>query len=114
MPDPGRFLPLRPDVFTILLTLLDGDTHGYGIIKRAQAEGGRRGQLQPGALYRLLRELLSEGLVEEVQAPAGEPSSDERRRYYHITPFGKAVAKAEAQRMEMLVGASRQRRLLKG
>lgn len=114
MPDPGRFLPLRPDVFTILLTLMDGDTHGYGIIKRARAEGPRRGQLQPGALYRLLRELQKEGLVEEAAPPAGDASADERRRYYHITTFGKAVARAEARRMEALVGASRQRRLLKG
>lgn len=111
--DPARFLPLRPDVFAILLTLLEGNTHGYGIIKRANA-GGRRGQLQPGALYRLLRQMLADELVEEVAAPRSESSTDERRRYYRITTAGKAVARAEARRMEELVGVSRQRRLLGG
>jgi hypothetical protein len=57
---------------------------------------------------------LKQGLVEEVATPAGEQSLDERRRYYHITAFGRSVARAEARRMESLVGASRQRRLLKG
>lgn len=110
----SRFLPLRPDVFTILLTLLEGDTHGYGIIKRANADGASRGQLQPGALYRLMRQMLADELVEEVAAPRLESSTDERRRYYRITTTGKAVARAEARRMENLVGVSRQRRLLGG
>jgi DNA-binding PadR family transcriptional regulator len=111
-PDPIRYLPLRPDVFAILLTLLEGDTHGYGIIKRANAGAGRRGQLQPGALYRLLRQMLADDLVEEAPAPTSDPSTDERRRYYRITAFGRAVARAEARRMEGLVGVARHRRLL--
>lgn len=110
--DPARFLPLRHDVFEILLTLLEGETHGYGIIKRANAGVRRRGQLQPGALYRLLRQMLTDNLVEEVPAPKSNPSTDERRRYYRITTFGRSVARLEARRMEGLVGVARERRLL--
>lgn len=111
-PDPAAFLPLKPDVFTILLVLLDGDAHGYRMIKAADERAGRKGQLQPGALYRLLKQMLDNGLVDEVPAPDGEDARDDRRRYYGITPFGRAVARAEAGRMAELVGLSRQHRLL--
>ncbi len=110
--DPAVFLPLKPDVFAILLVLLEGDAHGYRMIKAAEERAGRKGQLQPGALYRLLRQMLDQDLVREVEAPAaGE--RDERRRYYRITPFGREVAEAEAERMAELVSLSRRHRLIK-
>ncbi len=110
--DPLAFLPLKPDVFTILLVLLDGDAHGYRMIKAADERTGRKGQLQPGALYRLLKQMLDHGLVVEVKAPDGDDAGDDRRRYYGITPFGREVASAEAMRMAELVGLSRKHRLL--
>jgi DNA-binding PadR family transcriptional regulator len=109
-PDPSRFLPLKADVFEILLVLLDGDAHGYRIIKAAGQRTGRKGQLQPGALYRLLRQLLDHGLVVEVDPPRGE-GGDERRRFYRITPFGRAVVRAEAQRLTDVLGVLRRHRL---
>jgi len=109
-----ELLPLRPDVFTILLVLLDGDCHGYGMIKAAEERQGRSGQLQPGALYRLLKQLLDEGLIEQLDAGDAPPDSDERRRYYRITPFGRDVAGAEARRMAELVEISARHRLLEG
>ncbi|HJO04314.1 MAG TPA: helix-turn-helix transcriptional regulator [Acidobacteriota bacterium] len=108
----ATFLPLRPDVFTILLVLLDGDCHGYGMIKAAEERQGRKGQLQPGGLYRLLKQLLDSGMVEQLPAGAAPADSDERRRYYRITPFGREVAAAEARRMAELVEMSARHRLL--
>ncbi len=116
MVDTDSLLPLKPDVFTVLLVLLEGDRHGYGMIKAAEARRGRKGQLQPGALYRVLRQMLDGGLIEQLAAgvtPAGEAKSgDERRRYYRITEFGREVAAAEAARMEELVMMSKQYDLL--
>ena len=109
-PHPAGFLPLKPDVFDILLVLLDGDAHGYKIIKAAGARGGRKGQLQPGGLYRLLRQLLDKGLVEEVDAPRGE-DADERRRFYRITAFGRQVVRAEGERLAGIIGTLRRYRL---
>jgi len=109
-PDPASFLPLKPDVFTILLVLLEGDAHGYRMIKAAEERAGRMGQLQPGALYRLLKQMLDSDLVQEVSPADG--AHDERRRYYRITPFGREVAQAEAERMAELVGLSRKHRLI--
>jgi hypothetical protein len=39
---------------------------------------------------------------------------DERRRYYRITPFGEAVARAEAERLSQLVRMAREQGLVKG
>lgn len=105
-------LPLKADVFTILLVLLDGDCHGYGMIKAAEERDGRKGQLQPGALYRLLKQLLDEGMIEEIPADEAPPDADERRRYYRITAFGRDVAAAEARRMAGLLEISARHRLL--
>ena len=114
MPTPNTesHLPLRPDVFTILLVLLEGARHGYGIIKDAEERQGRKGQLQPGALYRLLRQLLEDALIEEVPHSERPCGADERRRYYRITAFGREVAAAEARRMAELVELSSKHRLL--
>ena len=66
--------------------------------------------LHPGSLYRALARLLEDALILEVEA---RPSSgdDERRRYYQITPLGRAVARAEAERLRALVRAADDRAL---
>jgi DNA-binding PadR family transcriptional regulator len=111
-PDSQSFLPLRPDVFTILLVLLDGDCHGYAMIKAAEERQGRKGQLQPGALYRLLKQLLDAGMIAQLGENEAPPDADERRRYYRINAFGREVAAAEARRMAELVALSARHRLL--
>jgi hypothetical protein len=45
-------------------------------------------------------------LIETRDRPAPE-DDDERRRYYRITPFGRTVAKAEANRLMQLVRLAR-------
>ena len=112
MIDTDAYLPLRPDVFTILLVLLDADCHGYGMIKAAEERQGRPGQLQPGARYRLLKQLLDDDMIVQLDAVDAPADSDERRRYYRITAFGREVAAAEAQRMAQLVELSARHRLL--
>ena len=105
--DNASFLPLNPDVFDILLTLADGERHGYAILKAAEERRGRRGQLQPGALYRLLKQLRERGLVERLPASPVPEEGDSRRRYYRLTQLGREVAEAETRRMEELVALSR-------
>ena len=105
-------LPLNPDVFTILLVLLDSDCHGFQIIKIARDRTGRRGQLQPGGLYRLLKKMLEAKLIEELESNEVPENTDKRRRYYRITSHGREVAAAEARRMADLVQISRRHDLL--
>ena len=106
-PAAAALLPLKPDVFTILLVLAEREAHGYAMMRAAEDRAGRRGALQPGSLYRLLKNMLDAGLVEELDRRELPQGGDERRRYYRITPFGRDVAAAESLRMAALLRDSR-------
>lgn len=105
-------LPLKPVLFWILLVLVDGASHGYGMLKEIEARTDGRIRLEPGNLYRYLKKLLDSALIEEIDAPGDAPERDDRRRYYEITGLGRAVVGAEAARMRSLVRAAEDRALL--
>lgn len=100
-----RHLPLKPVVFHILLALAEGDLHGYGVIQSVRERSEGRIQLQTGPFYRHLRKLIDDGLVAEA---ADRPADDDPRRgaYYRLTPRGREVVCAEADRLAGLVSAS--------
>jgi DNA-binding PadR family transcriptional regulator len=112
-PGPGRadplqrHLPLRPAAFAALAALADGPAAGFEILERATEVAAGRPFLGPGTLYRLLRELRGEGLIERTAAPdeacGGE---DERRTYHELTPVGRAVLRAEAERLRRTLDAA--------
>jgi len=104
--DTRDHLPLKPADFHILLTLLDGPLHGYGIMKEVERESGGEVRLEIGSLYRLLGRLLNDGLLE-----MGD--GDGRRQYYSLSRLGRKVLKAEAQRLAGLVDLVRARKLLR-
>jgi len=115
MPDPRSpedLIPLRPVEFEVLLALSAGESHGYAIIKEAEGRFGGAGRVETGTLYRALRRLMSEGLVEPSERRPAPEADDERRRYFAITPFGAAVASAEARRLRAQVLVAKQRALL--
>jgi len=109
---PESHLPLAPATFQILLTLVDGECHGYAIMKEVaeRTEGAVR--LGPGTLYGALKRLLEGGLVEEGGERADPELGDERRRYYRLSKFGLRVARLEARRLDALVSAARQKKLI--
>ena len=108
--DPQSFLPLSPSMFHVMVSLADGDRHGYAIIKEVAERTGGAEKMGAGTLYTLIKRLLDDGLCEEVEGPSGE--SDSRRRYYRLTPLGRRVALAEARRLENAVSAARSSGLL--
>ena len=112
--DPDQLLPLRPVVFQVLLSLVDGERHGYAIVQDIAERSAARLQIEPGNLYRTLRFMLDEQLIEESERRPAAEQDDERRRYYRITRFGERVASAEAARLAELVADARARKLLKG
>ena len=106
-PLPEDHLPLAPDALFIMLALAAQPLHGYGIIRDVEERSEGRVLLQTGALYRTLRRLLTDGLIQECVRPPGVDSPDDRRRYYQPTAFGRAVVGAEVERMARLVRAAR-------
>jgi DNA-binding PadR family transcriptional regulator len=110
-PDVERRLPLKPLVFQILLTLADGERHGWALVREAQQRGGF-GRLMPGNFYRTLRAMLADGLIEQSADRPATAEDDERRRYFRLTALGEAVAAAEALRLEAVVLEARSKRLL--
>ncbi|HEY0752398.1 MAG TPA: PadR family transcriptional regulator [Ktedonobacteraceae bacterium] len=110
--DPEALLPLPVAAFHILLALTEGERHGYGIMQETARSSNGKIRLGPGTLYRSLRRLLTDGLIEEVDERPAPELDDERRHYYRLTPFGLRVARAEAQRLAALVHMAQARKLL--
>jgi DNA-binding PadR family transcriptional regulator len=94
--DPGSLLPLGSSAFQILLSLAEGERHGYSVAKAIEAATNGATRLRPGSLYRLLKQMVTDGWIAETE-------SDDRRRYYRLTPWGRKIAQAEAQRLRELV-----------
>lgn len=95
--------PLSPAVFHILLSLAEGERHGYALKREISRRTGGRLTLGPGMLYGSINKMLELGLIEESDRRPDAHLDDERRRYYRITPYGRKVAQAEAARMRELV-----------
>ena len=112
--NPDDLLPLKPVVFQVLLSLADGERHGYAIVQDIAERSSARMQIEPGNLYRTLHYMLAEALIEESDRRPAPGLDDERRRYYRITRFGYRVAAAEAARLLEVVADARARNLLKG
>jgi len=107
--DPLPFLPLTPAAFHVLLALADTPRHGYSILKEVEERTNGDVRLSTGTLYGLIKRFLDDELIVEL---AAEDDGHERRRPYRLTPFGRQVARAEAERLEELVAAARGVRLL--
>ena len=107
--DPLPFLPLTPAAFHVLLALADTPRHGYSILKEVEERTNGDVRLSTGTLYGLIKRFLDDELIVELPA---EDDGNERRRPYRLTPFGRQVARAEAERLEELVAAARGVRLL--
>src|SRR3954471_22469527 len=107
MDDLRSFLPLTPQQFHILLALTDGHLHGYAIIRDVAARTAGAVRLGTGTLYTALARLDGLGLVVESDARAA--ADDARRRYYRLTPLGRAVLAAETGRLDALVRHARRK-----
>ena len=100
---PEAFLPLKSNWFHILLSLVGGEQHGYGIMQDVLERSDGKVRLWPATLYGSLKRLIEEGLIaESAERPAPE-FDDARRRYYRLTPLGQRVLDLESDRLKELV-----------
>src|SRR5512147_3019601 len=100
---PADLTPLSQAVFHILLSLGEGERHGYALRREISLRTGGRLKPGPGVLYGSINKMLELGLIEESDDRPDPHLDDERRRYYRITAYGRKVAQAEAARMRDLV-----------
>ena len=108
-----KFDPLPSAAFQILLSLADGNLHGYGIMRRVEQQSNGRIRLGPGTLYSSIQALLEDGLIEEVDRSSDE-GGDERRRYYRLASSGRKQARIEAERLANLLRVARAKKILGG
>jgi DNA-binding PadR family transcriptional regulator len=113
--DPQTLLPLKHASYQVLLALGDGEAlHGYAIMQAIAELTGGRETILPGTLYAALARMVDEGLVEESAPRADEASGGPPRRYYQRTAFGRAVARAESERLRALLAVARAQKILGG
>src|SRR5215471_260863 len=105
--------PLTAAMFNVLLSLADGEKHGYAILKEVEEQTAGEVQLSTGTLYGIIKRLLTDGLIVESRNRPPADEDDQRRRYYDLTEDGRQVAVAEAVRMEKLLLRARSKRLIK-
>lgn len=110
--EPEEHLPLTPALFHVLLSLADGEKHGYAILKEVRQRTKGEVRLSTGTLYGIIKRLLSSGMIEECKRRPAADLDDARRRYYRLTRFGRQVATAEAERLEKMVATARAKDLL--
>jgi DNA-binding PadR family transcriptional regulator len=109
---PQKNLPLSPPAFAILLVLRDGEKHGYAIMREVNETTQGLVKLLPGTLYNLVKRMLDDGWIEELEERPDPRIDDERRRYYRLTGLGQQVVTLEAERLASMVSVAHQHGLL--
>ena len=106
--------PLPSAAFHILLSLADEDLHGYAIMRHVSDQTDGRMRMGPGTLYSSIQSLLEEGCIEEIAVREDATLGSERRRYYRLTPAGRKLARAEAERLGDLLRVARTKKIFRG
>jgi DNA-binding PadR family transcriptional regulator len=111
---PQEISPLTPAVFNILLSLADGEKHGYAIMLEVEANTAGQVKMGPGTLYGSIKRMLAAGLIAESDERPDPELDDQRRRYYRLTAYGQRILSAEAQRLAGQMAVVRAKGLLHG
>jgi DNA-binding PadR family transcriptional regulator len=113
--DSSSFIPLKQSNYRVLLALAAGEwLHGYAIMQAVSQMTDGRDAILPGTLYAALARMADEGLVEAREGPDDDASGGPKRRYYQLTSLGRAVARAESERLRALLDIAVAHRILPG
>ncbi len=86
---------------SVLMALLDGPSYGYQLLQRLPEYGFLRDEVPPGMIYRHLRQMEEEKLVESRWEAEG---SGPAKRVYVLTAEGGEVLEAWVAHMERKAG----------
>ena len=87
-------------VETMLLSVLAGrPNYGYAIVKELNARADGLLKFGEGTVYPILHRMEEKGLI---QASWEQTDSKRRRKYYAVTPKGKAALSENLQRWKLL------------
>lgn len=104
---------LSEPTFYILLSLVQGQKHGYAILKDVAGLSQGAVRLSTSTLYTALGRLLDQGLIERVpwEEFGNEAISHPGlpRKAYRLTSSGRNTLETGARRMEMQLTAARLR-----
>lgn len=103
--------PLTPAVLHILLALSKRERHGYGIMKKVEADSQGKVNMGPGTLYGSLGRMIDAGFIAESDKKIDPKMDDERRIYYKLTALGRKTLAAELERYREIVSVAKQLRL---
>lgn len=81
----------------ILLALRDRAAHGYELVTELEKLGLAEGRIDPGGLYRCLRQMELDGALESEWDTSGNGPA---RRRYRLTPAGEELLAAWAEVIE--------------
>jgi len=95
--------PLPAASMHIVLALLEGEMHGYALMRRVEEQSDGAVRMGPGTLYGTINRLLADGLIVETTDRHDRSDDDERRRYYELTSSGRSVALDEVARLQSLL-----------
>ena len=106
--------PIRitPTFFFLLLTLVDGERHGYAMAQEVTERSDKAIKLGPGSLYWSLGRLADVGLIEEAPSPNEADHTDDRRRFYRLTDLGRGVLKRETETLAKVLDFAREKRVV--
>ncbi len=104
---PGDRSTLTTAALHILVAIGPGERHGYAIMAEVERVTNGALRLAPGTLYTTIKRLLAAGLIEEAGERPDAHLDDQRRRYYRVTPAGRAIVATEVRRLEALVSTAR-------
>jgi len=98
-----RFIPLKTQWLHIMLSLVGGEQHGYGIMREVLDRTHGKVRLWPATLYGSIKRMIEADLIEESDERPAPELDDARRRYYRLTALGRRVLDAECDRLQELV-----------
>ena len=104
---------LTPAALHVLLSLVDGERHGYGIKQDVEERTEGAFKLGPGTLYEAIHRMVQSGWIEASPKSPKATGREARRKSYRLTRLGRRQLETELARLDAVVTYARSKALLR-